>query len=279
LLSLQRRNPNGTDDTTGSITSQTTCGLTGEEQLSAAGLVHLNGRIYDPLLARFTSADPTVTEPMNLQGWNRYSYVGNDPLAFTDPNRFSFFSNFFKSIGNFFSGIVKSVANFLKNNFMSIVQIAINVAVTFATGNPLIGAAVAAAVVTGLSGDNLGQILKAAAITAVTTFAFQSIGPMPSLASIGGNPGYYVGYVAASAAVGCGSSVVSGGSCASGVLSAGVGAALAPVTKSVFQNRLHDVGDLVGGTIVGPSTPPARSKPPIVRLRGRWWLTRHGSNV
>ena len=32
----------------------------------------------------FTSADPTVTDPMNMQGWNRYSYVGNDPLAFTD---------------------------------------------------------------------------------------------------------------------------------------------------------------------------------------------------
>jgi RHS repeat-associated protein len=55
----KRRNPNGTDDTTGSITSQTTRGFTGEEQLSAAGLVHLNGRVYDPLLARFTSADPT----------------------------------------------------------------------------------------------------------------------------------------------------------------------------------------------------------------------------
>ena len=70
----RRRNPNGSDDPTGSITSQTTRGFTGEEELSVAGLVHLNGRVCDPLLARFTSADPTVTDPMNPQGWNRYSY-------------------------------------------------------------------------------------------------------------------------------------------------------------------------------------------------------------
>jgi hypothetical protein len=39
----KRRNPDGTDDPTGSITSQTTRGFTGEEELSVSGLVHLNG--------------------------------------------------------------------------------------------------------------------------------------------------------------------------------------------------------------------------------------------
>jgi hypothetical protein len=29
--------------------------------------VHLNGRIYDPLIARMTSADPIVPDPMNGQ--------------------------------------------------------------------------------------------------------------------------------------------------------------------------------------------------------------------
>ena len=48
----KRRNPNGTDDPAGTITSQTTRGFTGEEELSVAGLVHLNGRVYDPILAR-----------------------------------------------------------------------------------------------------------------------------------------------------------------------------------------------------------------------------------
>jgi RHS repeat-associated protein len=61
----KRRFPNGSDDSSGSITSQTTRGFTGEEELSVSGLVHLNGRVYDPLLARFTSADPTVTDSLN----------------------------------------------------------------------------------------------------------------------------------------------------------------------------------------------------------------------
>jgi hypothetical protein len=182
---------------------------------------------------------------MNMQGWNRYSYVGNDPLAFTDPNGFNWFSNAFKSIGNFFSGIVKSVANFLKNNFMSILQVVVNAALVYVAG-PL-GAAIGAAIWTGVSGGNLGQILKAAAIAAITTFAFQYIGPTPSFAS---NPSGYIASVGANAAVGCGSSVASGGSCASGALSAGVGAAISPVTRSVFQNPLHNTGDLIGGTVV-----------------------------
>jgi RHS repeat-associated protein len=97
----KRRFANGTDDPSGSITSQSTRGFTGEEELSVSGLLHLNGRVYDPLLARFTSADPTVTDPLNPQGWNRYSYVGNDPLAFTDPNGFSWLSSFFHSVTNF----------------------------------------------------------------------------------------------------------------------------------------------------------------------------------
>ena len=48
----KRRHPDGTDDATGGITSQTTRGFTGEEELSVSGLVHLNGRVYDPILAR-----------------------------------------------------------------------------------------------------------------------------------------------------------------------------------------------------------------------------------
>ncbi|MGJ5176511.1 RHS repeat-associated core domain-containing protein [Bradyrhizobium oligotrophicum] len=80
----KRRFANGTDDTAGSISSQTTRGFTGEEQLSVTGLVHLNGRIYDPILARMTSADPVVSRPSSTQGWNRYAYTSNMPLKRVD---------------------------------------------------------------------------------------------------------------------------------------------------------------------------------------------------
>jgi hypothetical protein len=32
-----------------------------------------------------TSADPVVGDPLSGQSWNRYSYVFNNPLAYTDP--------------------------------------------------------------------------------------------------------------------------------------------------------------------------------------------------
>lgn len=46
----------------------------------------MNGRIYDPLLGRFLSADPKVPGPHDLQAYNRYAYVLNNPLRFTDPD-------------------------------------------------------------------------------------------------------------------------------------------------------------------------------------------------
>ncbi len=49
----------------------------------------MNGRIYDPLLGRFLSADLVVQAPANLQSYNRYSYVMNNPLSLTDPSGFA----------------------------------------------------------------------------------------------------------------------------------------------------------------------------------------------
>ncbi len=63
-------------------------GFTGHEMLDNLGLVHMNGRVYDPVIARFLSPDPYVTLPYDGQGLNRYSYVLGNPLAFTDPSGF-----------------------------------------------------------------------------------------------------------------------------------------------------------------------------------------------
>ncbi|MFZ1597649.1 MAG: RHS repeat-associated core domain-containing protein, partial [Anaerolineae bacterium] len=51
----------------------------------AGGLYFYNARYYDPTLARFISADTLIPQPQNPQNLNRYSYVGNRPLRFTDP--------------------------------------------------------------------------------------------------------------------------------------------------------------------------------------------------
>src|SRR5690606_8707986 len=53
-----------------------TRGYTGHEMLNELGLIHMNGRIYDPKIGRFLSADPFVQFPHSTQGYNRYTYVG-----------------------------------------------------------------------------------------------------------------------------------------------------------------------------------------------------------
>jgi RHS repeat-associated protein len=63
-------------------------GYTGHEQLDHLELVHMNGRIYDPVIARFISPDPFIQFPDNSQSYNRYSYVMNRPLSFNDPSGF-----------------------------------------------------------------------------------------------------------------------------------------------------------------------------------------------
>lgn len=61
----------------------TSRGYTGHEHLSRTGIIHMNGRVYDPQLGRFLSPDPIVV-PNKTQSWNRYSYVLNTPSSYTD---------------------------------------------------------------------------------------------------------------------------------------------------------------------------------------------------
>jgi RHS repeat-associated protein len=87
-----RRQPGGIVGVTPSTTQVTETtddkGFTGQEMLDPLELVHLNGRVYDPLVGKFVSSDPHITDPLNGQNYNRYSYVLNNPTNFTDPTGF-----------------------------------------------------------------------------------------------------------------------------------------------------------------------------------------------
>ena len=63
-------------------------GFTGHEHDVNLGLVNMKGRLYDPHLARFTTPDPFIPDPLNPQAWNRYSYVNNNPTTLVDPSGF-----------------------------------------------------------------------------------------------------------------------------------------------------------------------------------------------
>jgi len=59
-------------------------GYTGHEHLQSVGLINMNGRLYDPKLHRFLQPDNNIQDPFNVQNYNRFSYVLNNPLKFSD---------------------------------------------------------------------------------------------------------------------------------------------------------------------------------------------------
>ncbi|WP_447079027.1 RHS repeat domain-containing protein [Shewanella algae] len=79
-------------------------GYTGHEGIDNLNLIHMNGRIYDPTIGRFLQADPHIQAPTNTQSYNRYSYVLNNPMSYSDPSGF-----FFKKIGEFFKKFWKPI--------------------------------------------------------------------------------------------------------------------------------------------------------------------------
>lgn len=90
----KRRFASGSDDPNNTIVPQNTDrGYTNHEHLDELTLVHMNGRVYDPVVGRFMSADPQIQDPMNLQSYNRYAYVMNNPLMYTDPTGYSWLSD------------------------------------------------------------------------------------------------------------------------------------------------------------------------------------------
>jgi RHS repeat-associated protein len=80
--------PIGSGDAT-AIAAATPRGYTMHGHLEASALIHMNGRVADALTGRFLSPDPYVPYPGLTQSFNRYSYVHNNPLTYTDPSGFT----------------------------------------------------------------------------------------------------------------------------------------------------------------------------------------------
>ncbi|WP_452602781.1 colicin D domain-containing protein [Pontimicrobium sp. MEBiC06410] len=61
-------------------------GYTGHEHLQGVNLIHMNGRLYDAKLRRFLAPDNFIQNLGDTQNFNRYGYVLNNPLLYTDPS-------------------------------------------------------------------------------------------------------------------------------------------------------------------------------------------------
>ncbi len=226
-------------------------GFTGHEHLDTPfTLVHMNGRIYDPVAGRFVSADPIIQDATNPQSFNRYAYVYNNPLSFTDPHGFSAWSQWIRPVvitvatwyvlgpGGAFgaSGVFGAVGgsaglfgSTLANGFASAA------AAGFAAG--------------GIQGGNI----ESAVYGAFSAVAFYGVGQSATFLADkygtafwgSGSPGRVVLHGAA----GCASASVAGGSCGHGAISAAFAEAAGPNVSSVTGG--NKVAGFVGAIVAG----------------------------
>jgi len=66
-------------------TQKTEYNFTGQRLDGSTDLLYYGARYYDPALRRWVQPDTLVPEPGNPQDLNRYTYVRNNPLKYTDP--------------------------------------------------------------------------------------------------------------------------------------------------------------------------------------------------
>ncbi|WP_400565519.1 FG-GAP-like repeat-containing protein [Pseudomonas aeruginosa] len=91
-------------------------GFTGHEHLEESGLVHMNGRVYDPVIGRFLSADIVYQDTANAQAYNRYSYGWNNPFASVDPTGYALEE--ISSSKSWYSPVIDNSWLFLSNLWM-----------------------------------------------------------------------------------------------------------------------------------------------------------------
>ena len=60
--------------------------FTGQREMAGLGIYHYQARFYSPKLRRFLSPDSIVPSYANPQHLNRFGYVTNSPLRYTDPS-------------------------------------------------------------------------------------------------------------------------------------------------------------------------------------------------
>ncbi|MCV6622749.1 MAG: discoidin domain-containing protein [Cellvibrionaceae bacterium] len=212
------------EPTAGPITNR---GYTGHEMLDDVGIIHMNGRIYDARLGRFLQADSIIQAPGNTQSYNRYSYVVNNPLKYTDPS------------GYVFGLAVGLIAKFA----FAATAVEIGIAVGVATFAQVLA-----------QGGSFGDALKSGIISGVAAGAFSGLGE----ANLGGTLlGKAIGETAtrvlAFGAVGGITSTLNGGKFGHGFVSAGLGAAAGSISglggsgAGAVTGRIA-VGAVVGGT-------------------------------
>ena len=206
---------------------ETTRGFTDHEMLDEVGVVHMNGRIYDPLIARFLQADPYVQFPGDLQSWNRYSYVMNNPLAFTDPS------------GHFIGPLAALaartlVAHLAHRHLFSQVPLLGAVTGIYLCSQSVVACIDFAAHSAYAQTGSFSAALKAGAVQGISAAAFNAVGSGPFGYAPGDKAGQLLLNAAANGLVGGVMRELQGGRFGHGFLASGASALAKPAIHAAF---------------------------------------------
>ena len=165
-------------------------------------------------------ADPNIQAPLNMQNYNRYSYVLNNPMSMTDPSGY-FFKKLFRAIAKvpILNAAVQAVLAF----YCQVCLVAYNAASTYAVTGSLKAAFTSAVVsIASPGGASLGSIV--------------STGVIGGLASKvqGGNFGH--GFFSAGLGAALGGRIKTGNAYANVIVSAVVGGTVSKLTGGKFSN-------------------------------------------
>ena len=192
----------------------------------------MNGRVYDPLIGRFMSADPFVQSPGNLQSYNRYAYVWNNPLSMTDPSGYFSLKKFFRA------AVAIAIAVYAPELIFN------SWAGSAAAGAAAAGATLTTAQVTGmwiasnaaagaLAGGISSDSSKGAVLGGLSGGLFSAAAMTGGVGAEGANS---LTRYAAHAGAGCVSSVAGGGNCGQGAASAVFGKYMTNAIGGVNEN-------------------------------------------
>nr|VFK24170.1 MAG: RHS repeat-associated core domain-containing protein [Candidatus Kentron sp. MB] len=219
-------------------------GFTGHEHVDEMGLIHMNGRVYDPRLGRFLSADPHIQAPHSTQSYNRYSYVLNNPLKYTDPSGF------------FFKKLFRAVKKLFKNPVVRAV-----VAIAAAA---VVGPAAAALVGGGLAGAIVGGTAAGFVAGGISTGTWKGAFQGAALGALSGGIAYGIGHGFGAGLAGLektlahgiaqgGLSELAGGDFRSGFLGGMIGHGVGGWSKGVFTgtNPSAVIGRTMAAAVAG----------------------------
>jgi RHS repeat-associated protein len=246
-------------------------GYTGHEHLDNARLIHMNGRLQDPLLGRMLSPDPFLGGMTNPQALNAYGYVANNPTSYFDPSGY-FLSKLRKALKRavrhvgstgrrvarrwgrqiaaavaayFTAGAVSSWAYAAQASAVSISGPAFIAADGFAAASTLTAASTSSAVLGGMAGGAVAGAIAGGSLRSAVVGGLSG-GTMGGIAAhFGGS--YSAGRVLAEATVGGVSAELDGGEFGSGFLTSGGLSSLTWAAREmradmIEQSRLNETG-------------------------------------